>query len=119
MRATYPGPACNETINHAAPTLCMKVPMSETRSAISRLRNVGTRSGRPKPADFPTIEPFPWAMKSIYARFLRHSRRTFEKTSGQRSKGKPSDVGQISHTASLHLRDRSCVHELREEPKTN
>src|SRR6516162_5857513 len=40
-----------ETINHAAPTFCMNVPTSEARSAISRLRNVGTRSGRPKLAE--------------------------------------------------------------------
>jgi hypothetical protein len=33
-------------INHAAPTVCMKAPISETRSAISRLRKSGMRRGR-------------------------------------------------------------------------
>src|SRR5579859_5935380 len=51
MSATSPGPARSETINHAAPTFCMKVPISETRFAISRWRKIGTRSGRPKPAE--------------------------------------------------------------------
>src|SRR5579863_6147162 len=36
----------------------MKVPISETRSAISRLRNIGTRSGRPNPAEFRTAKSF-------------------------------------------------------------
>jgi len=45
------------------------------------------------PAEFPTIEAFGWAIKSIHARFHRRARRTLEKTSGQRSEDKPSDVG--------------------------
>jgi hypothetical protein len=36
----------SDTINQAAPTLCMKVPISETTFAVSRLRNVGERNGR-------------------------------------------------------------------------
>src|ERR1700722_9917939 len=44
--ATYMGPALSETISHAAPTLCMNVPMSDTMSAISRLRKAGARNGR-------------------------------------------------------------------------
>src|SRR5215831_6348720 len=141
----------------------MKVPISETRSAISRLRNVGTRRGRPRPADsrtslsvllnrvhlhssagnkqrqgYPaekrTLAPISWqspdtdrqfdrrecaARTSIYARFLKDSRRTFEPTSGHRSEHKPADVRQISHTARLHLRDSSRMQQLGEEPKTN
>src|SRR6266436_2498551 len=45
VRATYIGPALRDTMSQAAPTLCMKVPMSETTSAISRLRNVDDRRG--------------------------------------------------------------------------
>jgi len=33
-------------INHAAPIVCMNVPMSDTKSAINKLRNSATRSGR-------------------------------------------------------------------------
>ena len=51
MSATYIGPASSDTINHAAPTLCMKVPISETTFAVSRLRNVGERNGRQRPFD--------------------------------------------------------------------
>src|SRR5689334_23309570 len=36
----------------------MKVPISETRSAMSKWRKIGTRSGRPKPAEFRTAESF-------------------------------------------------------------
>src|ERR1700733_2240229 len=32
-------------INHAAPTVCMNVPISEAKSAISKLRNKGIRRG--------------------------------------------------------------------------
>jgi hypothetical protein len=46
MSATYIGPVLSDTINQAAPTLCMKVPISETTFAVSRLRNVGERNGR-------------------------------------------------------------------------
>src|SRR5580658_6329117 len=46
ISATYIGPALSDTINQAAPTLCMKVPISETTFAVSRLRNVGVRNGR-------------------------------------------------------------------------
>src|SRR6202023_186664 len=46
MSATYIGPALSDTISQAAPTLCMKVPISETTFAVSRLRNVGERNGR-------------------------------------------------------------------------
>ena len=48
VSATYMGPAPSETISQAAPTLCMKVPISETTSATNRLRKVGTRRGRNK-----------------------------------------------------------------------
>ena len=37
--------APSDTISQAAPTLCMNVPMSDARSAMSRLRNIGFRSG--------------------------------------------------------------------------
>ena len=40
------GPALSETINQAAPTLCMKAPMSEKTLAISKSRNVFPRNGR-------------------------------------------------------------------------
>src|SRR5260370_4096136 len=46
VRATYIGPAPSDTISHAAPTDCMKVPMSDMTSAISRLRKSGVRRGR-------------------------------------------------------------------------
>lgn len=45
VSATCIGPALKDTISHAAPTLCMKVPTSESASAIRRLRKVRTRSG--------------------------------------------------------------------------
>ena len=51
MRATYRGPAFSDTIIQAAPTLCMKVPISETTFAVSRLRNVGERNGRQRLVD--------------------------------------------------------------------
>jgi hypothetical protein len=47
-RHHVPGPAPRDTINHAAPTLWMKVPISETTSEINRLRKVDTRRGRHK-----------------------------------------------------------------------
>ena len=46
MRATYIGPPLTDTINQAAPTLCMNVPMSETTFTASKLRNVDDRNGR-------------------------------------------------------------------------
>src|SRR5260370_31337752 len=46
VRATYRVPALSETMSHAAPTLCMNVPMSETMSATSRLRKAGVCNGR-------------------------------------------------------------------------
>jgi hypothetical protein len=46
VSATYIGPAWSDTINQAAPTLCMNVPTSEKMSAINKLRNVCPRSGR-------------------------------------------------------------------------
>ena len=46
VRATYIGPAFSDTISQAAPTFCMKVPISETTLAMSKLRKVGERSGR-------------------------------------------------------------------------
>src|SRR5207237_3475297 len=46
VSATYIGPAFNDTINQAAPTLCMNVPTSEKTSAISKLRKVRERNGR-------------------------------------------------------------------------
>ena len=51
VRATYIGPALRDTISQAAPTLCMKVPTSETTSAISKLRKVGDLSGRQRLAE--------------------------------------------------------------------
>src|SRR5258707_6978 len=48
VSATYIGPAPSDTINHAAPTLCMKVPISEMTSATSRLRKTAVCSGRHK-----------------------------------------------------------------------
>src|ERR1700722_9392801 len=51
VRATYIGPALRDTMSQAAPTLCMKVPTSETTLAISRLRNVDDRRGRHRLAD--------------------------------------------------------------------
>src|SRR5439155_5170688 len=49
VSATYIGPAPNDTMSHAAPTLCMKVPMSDSTSAMRRFRNVGARSGDHRP----------------------------------------------------------------------
>ena len=46
MSATYIVLVVSDIISHAAPTLCINVPMSETKSAIRRLRNIGMRSGR-------------------------------------------------------------------------
>src|SRR6267378_809704 len=46
VSATSSGPAPCETISHAAPTLCINVPTSETRSATNRFRNTGRRSTR-------------------------------------------------------------------------
>src|ERR1700681_63417 len=46
VRATYIGTALRDTISQAAPTLCIKVPTSETTSAMRRLRNVDDRRGR-------------------------------------------------------------------------
>ena len=48
VSATYAGPALSDTISHAAPTLCINVPTSETTSAISKLRKVDDRRGRHK-----------------------------------------------------------------------
>src|SRR6202171_6240263 len=50
VKATYIGPALRDTISHAAPTLCIKVPTSDTTSAIKRLRNMDDRSGRKRVA---------------------------------------------------------------------
>src|SRR5258705_3254764 len=46
VSATYIGPAPSETMSHAAPTVCMNVPISDMTSAIRRLRKTGVRSGR-------------------------------------------------------------------------
>jgi hypothetical protein len=46
VSATYIGPAPRETMSHAAPTVCMNVPISDMTSAISRFRKSGVRSGR-------------------------------------------------------------------------
>jgi len=46
VSATSSGPAPCETISHAAPTPCINVPTSETRSATSRFRNIGRCSVR-------------------------------------------------------------------------
>src|SRR5262249_4886544 len=45
VSATNVGPAPSETMSHAAPTLCMNAPMSETTSAIRRLLKSGLRRG--------------------------------------------------------------------------
>ena len=46
VRATIVASAPSDTISHAAPTLCMNVPMSDTRSAMNTWRKRGTRRGR-------------------------------------------------------------------------
>jgi hypothetical protein len=51
MRAMYSGLFVSEVISHAAPTLCMKVPMSETRFEASRFLKVGFRRGRHGPGE--------------------------------------------------------------------
>jgi len=51
VRATYIGPALSDTINQAAPTLCINVPTSETTFAVSKLRKVGDVNGRQRLVD--------------------------------------------------------------------
>src|SRR5580693_2966990 len=51
IRATYMGPALSDTINQAAPTLCINVPTSETTSAMSKLRKIDDLRGRHKLAE--------------------------------------------------------------------
>jgi len=46
VSATNNGPALMDSINQAAPTLCINVPTSEKMSAISKSRNVCPRRGR-------------------------------------------------------------------------
>ena len=46
MSATYIGPAPKDNMNHAAPTLCIKAPISEMTFAIRNWRNIGTCNGR-------------------------------------------------------------------------
>src|SRR5579862_3506129 len=46
VSATYSGLAPIDTMSHAAPTLCMNVPRSDTTSARSSRRKIGVRSGR-------------------------------------------------------------------------
>jgi hypothetical protein len=46
IKAMCIGLLLSEVISHAAPTLCMNVPISETKSAMSRFRKSPTRSGR-------------------------------------------------------------------------
>src|SRR5262245_21365725 len=46
VNATYNGPAPSDTISHAEPTPCMKVPTSDTMSATSSWLKTGVRSGR-------------------------------------------------------------------------
>ncbi len=48
VSATYSGPAPSDTISHADPTPCMKVPISEAMSAMSKCRKIGVRRGRHK-----------------------------------------------------------------------
>ena len=48
VSATYSGLAPIDTMSHAAPTLCMNVPTSDTTSAMSSWRKIGVRSGRHK-----------------------------------------------------------------------
>src|SRR5580658_8888952 len=45
ISAICSGLLLSEVINQAAATACMNAPTSETKSAISRLRNKGMRSG--------------------------------------------------------------------------
>src|SRR5262249_52974179 len=45
VSATNVGSAPSQTMSQAAPTLCMKVPMSDNRSAMKRLLNIGVRRG--------------------------------------------------------------------------
>src|ERR1700730_8488793 len=59
------------------------------------------------------------ARKSIYARLVNNSRRTFEQTCGHRPENKPTEMRQISHTARLYLRDSTCMRELGQEPNPN
>src|SRR5579863_5671929 len=51
MRATYIGPPLSEIISHAAPTVCMNAPMSETTFATSRLRKTVDLRGRQRLVD--------------------------------------------------------------------
>src|SRR6266478_8599442 len=46
MRARYIGLLVSEVMSHAAPTLCINVPMSDAKSAIRRFRKMRMRSGR-------------------------------------------------------------------------
>src|SRR5260370_5550608 len=66
VRATYIGPAVGDTSSQAAPTLCMKVPMAETTSAISRLRNVDDRRGCQRLAG---ASLFAFAMGAVFPRY--------------------------------------------------
>src|SRR5580698_9616645 len=66
MRATYIGPPLSEIISHAAPTVCMKAPMSETTFATSRLRKVVDFRGRQKLVDSGKIVLFK-PFRSVWA----------------------------------------------------
>ncbi len=46
MSAMFSGPALSDTISQAAPTPCMKAPMSETKLASRRSRKTRVFSGR-------------------------------------------------------------------------
>src|SRR5579863_1383654 len=66
MRATYIGPPLSEIISHAAPTVCMKAPMSETTFATSRLRKVVDFRGCQRLVDSGTII-LPKRSRSVWA----------------------------------------------------
>src|SRR5581483_11243005 len=95
-----------ETINHAAPTLCMNVPTSETRSAISRLRNVGSRRGPAKLAESRTtvsglanrVHPLVPPLDYIVARLCRRMR-----TLAHRLVGYPLREMDNRHTVRITL----------------
>ena len=50
-----------DTLSHAAPTLCMNVPMSESRSATNRLLKIDVRKGRQNDStriDYPNVKEY-------------------------------------------------------------
>jgi hypothetical protein len=51
VRATYIGLPLSDTISQAAPTPCINVPISETTSAMSKLRKIDDLRGRQRLAE--------------------------------------------------------------------